>query len=202
MLSAPVKSARRISSLFNIGSHKDTSPSSTSPSLSPNLSPHQKSSPDLAAQHRRARSSSRPPRHASSPQPHSTESRPKTSGGPIDPLDLNNPLPPPPSLLDVNQDLIDGASSRPGSSHGSSRRSSSAGLTPALGPPSRPGTPGESQSRGKRGSLMPGGKSRNSSMDFRSHGYEAWVAGLDQKIPYDLGPLRRGEAVCISYLVD
>lgn len=42
---------------------------------------------------------------------------------------------------------------------------------------------------------MPVGKSRNSSMDFRPHGYDAWVAGLDQKIPYDLGPLARGEAV-------
>jgi hypothetical protein len=28
-----------------------------------------------------------------------------------------------------------------------------------------------------------------------AHGYDAWVAGLDQKIPYDLEPLVRGEPV-------
>ncbi|KAL1962382.1 hypothetical protein VTN77DRAFT_9721 [Rasamsonia byssochlamydoides] len=177
MLSAPVKSARRISSLLNLGSNRD----------SRSLKPQQKDSPDLSAQPSgRARSSSRPARHASAPQPNSTESRPKTSSGPIDPLDLNDPLPPPPSLLAVNKALSEGGDSRPGS------RDSS----PALAPPSRPGTPGESHPRlSKRKSWMPGKLRSPSSMDVRVHEYEAWVAGLDQKIPYDLGPLSRGEVI-------
>lgn len=182
MLSAPVKSARRISSLLNLGS------SSKQPS-------DQTTSPDLPPQNTgRARSSSRPARHASSPLPQSPASRPKTSSGPVEPLDLND-LPPPPSLLAVNQALSDsGSNSRPGSRGASgSRPSSSAGLTPhTLAPSFQPGTPGERA--GKRRSWMPG-KSRSPSVEMRNHEYEAWVAGLDQKIPYDLGPLVRGEAV-------
>jgi hypothetical protein len=110
--------------------------------------------------------------------------------------------PPPPSLLAVNQDLANSAPSSPGSRPQSrgrdmSRPSSSAGLAiPGSTPDSRPSTPSS-----KRRSWMPG-RSRASSIDKRATPMlpAAWIAGLDQKVVYDLGPLSRGEQVCIHKL--
>lgn len=50
---------------------------------------------------------------------------------------------------------------------------------------------------------MPGmpGRSRASSVDKRAPPQllpSAWIAGLDQKVLYDLGPLSRGEQVCAN----
>lgn len=50
---------------------------------------------------------------------------------------------------------------------------------------------------------MPGmpGRSRASSVDKRVAQPllpSAWIAGLDQKVLYDLGPLSRGEQVCAT----
>ncbi|KAJ5167206.1 uncharacterized protein N7482_005987 [Penicillium canariense] len=193
MLSAPVKSAKRISSLFSLGSHKDqnTPGSPASPAFN--------GSADLA-QDRRQRSSSRPTRHVSTPNAVFSEPRTVPNAGPMEQFDLES-LPPPPSLLAVNQDL---ASSAPGSPTDSrprsrgrdmTRPSSSAGLAiPGATPDSRPGTPS------KRRSWMPGmmGRSRASSVDKRVPTPaipSAWIAGLEQKVVYDMGPLSRGEQI-------
>ncbi|KAA8651643.1 hypothetical protein EYZ11_003910 [Aspergillus tanneri] len=195
MLSAPVKSAKRISSLFSLGSNKDTSIPS-----SPGSPVFSKPSPDQLPQDA-LRSSSRISRFASNPHVvDHTEPLP-LSPNPNDNYDLDTPLPPPPSLLAVNQDLANSASNSPdtgrpqsrGRLRSSSRPSSSAGLfVPGSGPDSRPGTPS------KRRSWLPG-RARASSVDTRpsanSQLPSAWIAGLDQKILYDLGPLARGEQV-------
>ncbi|OJK04408.1 hypothetical protein ASPACDRAFT_37967 [Aspergillus aculeatus ATCC 16872] len=194
MLSAPVKSAKRISSLFSLGSTRDSSaPSSpASPSIP-------KASPDQLPQDARPRSASRSARVASNPQSDYGETRQPLPPGPHDGFDLDEPLPPPPSLLSVNQDLATstpGSSDRPQSSgrgRSGSRPSSSAGLfVPGAGPDSRPSTPSS-----KRRSWMPG-RARASSADPRASASampSAWIAGLEQKILYDLEPLSRGEQI-------
>jgi hypothetical protein len=193
MLSAPVKSAKRISSLFSLGSNKDAS--TPSPPRSPSVP---KLSPDQMPQDKRRRSSSRPARLASNPVPNF--SQPMSPIARDSDLDLDSPLPPPPSLLAVNQDLADSVPNSPdgrpqsrGRRLSSSRPSSSAGLAvPGSGPDSRPGTPS------KRRSWMPG-RARASSIDARASPQQlpgAWIAGLEHKIPYDMGPLGRGEQVC------
>lgn len=192
MLSAPVKSAKRISSLFSLSSNKDaTSPSSPrSPSL-----PRQ--TPDQQPPDTRRRSSSRPARLSSAPVPNFSHPGHPASPSPMR-ENFDEPLPPPPSLLAVNQDLADSAPNSPDGrpqSRGrrlssSNRPSSSAGLGVPGGPDSRPGTPS------KRRSWMPG-RARASSVDVRSIPQlpGAWIAGLEHKILYDLGPLGRGEQV-------
>ncbi|OQE46580.1 hypothetical protein PENCOP_c001G05498 [Penicillium coprophilum] len=179
MLSAPVKSAKRISSLFSLGSKdRDSSSTVSSPVNSENIDG-------------RRRSSSKPTRHVSTPNP-VFSSEPRTMP---DSLDMES-LPPPPSLLAVNQDLANSAPSSPvgrPQSRGRdvSRPSSSAGLAiPGSTPDSRPSTPS------KRRSWMPG-RSRASSIDKRPTPMlpAAWIAGLDQKVVYDLGPLSRGEQI-------
>ncbi|KAL3468169.1 hypothetical protein BJX64DRAFT_246981 [Aspergillus heterothallicus] len=193
MLSAPVKSAKRISSLFSLGSNKDRDVSNPSPPRSPSVP---KPSPDQIPQDKRRRSSSRPARIASNPVPNFSQ---PMSPVPRDDFDLDSPLPPPPSLLAVNQDLADSAPNSPdgrpqsrGRRLSSSRPSSSAGLAvPGSGPDSRPGTPS------KRRSWMPG-RARASSIDARASPQQlpgAWIAGLEHKIPYDMGPLGRGEQI-------
>lgn len=206
MLSAPVKSAKRISSLFSLGSHnKDSSTSSPSPASpafprsSPEQVPH-----DLA----RPRSGSRPTRIVSQPNLDVSDSRLARSPGPNDHFNLDDPLPPPPSLLAVNQDLANSSSGPDGRPQSRGRRrsssirpSSAAGLfVPGGGPDSRPSTPS------KRRSWIPG-RARASSVDTRVPSSPqipmsgAWIAGLDQKIVYDLDPLARGDQVCSSLVM-
>ncbi|OJI96950.1 hypothetical protein ASPVEDRAFT_36344 [Aspergillus versicolor CBS 583.65] len=192
MLSAPVKSAKRISSLFSLSSNRDAPTSPSSP-RSPSLP---RPSPDQIPQDRRRRSSSRPARLSSAPVvPNFSH---PVSPGPMDGFDLDSPLPPPPSLLAVNQDLADHASNSPdgrpqsrGRRMSSGRPSSSGGLAVPGGPDSRPGTPS------KRRSWIPG-RARASSVDVRPPQPQlpgAWIAGLEHKILYDLGPLGRGEQI-------
>lgn len=194
MLSAPVKSAKRISSLFSLNSHKDqTGPDSPA---SPGFPPS-----DFSQERRRRRSSSRPTRHVSTPVSSEPRTIPKTA--PMDRFDL----PPPPSLLTVNNDLVSSAPSSPVDSRPRSRGrelsrpASSAGLTiPGSNPDSRPGTPS------KRRSWMPGmaGRSRANSIDTRPPPPAlpgAWIAGLDQKVVYDMSPLSRGERVRSTQLI-
>ncbi|EKV09147.1 Zinc-binding dehydrogenase family protein [Penicillium digitatum] len=184
MLSAPVKSARRISSLFSLGSKDRDSHSSTvsAPVLNSSENPIDK----------RHQSSSKPTRHVSTPNA-IYSSEPRTMP---DNLDMEG-LPPPPSLLAVNQDL---ASSAPSSLVGNpqsrgrdmTRPSSSGGLAiPGSTPDSRPSTPSS-----RRRSWMPG-RSRGSSIDKRQTPMlpAAWIAGLDQKVVYDLNPLSTGEQI-------
>ncbi|KAJ9196000.1 hypothetical protein DTO166G4_477 [Paecilomyces variotii] len=189
MLSAPVKSAKRISSLFNLGgSTKDHGSSSSSPTGSPD---------HIAVD--APRGSSRSARHVSSPHVLSSESR-ASGSGPADDLDLNEPLPPPPSLLAVNQDLANSAgNSSNGRPQSRGRPSTSGGLAPpGSRSGSRPGTP--TDHKNKRRSWMPG-RTRASSVDNRpsvpmpADVSTAWVAGLEQKVVYDLGPLARGEPI-------
>lgn len=190
MLSAPVKSAKRISSLFSLGSHKDQA----SPS-----SPTFNSSDHIPNERRRRQSTSRLTRHVSTPTALYSEPRTVPSEG-IDRLDLEG-LPPPPSLSQVNNDFSSSAPTSPVDSRPKSRGrdfsrpSSSAGLAiPRTNTDSRPGTPS------KRRSWMPG-RSRANSVEKRASMMPmpqlpgAWIAGLDQKIVYDLGPLSRGEQV-------
>ncbi|KAI9370091.1 hypothetical protein BJX61DRAFT_112305 [Aspergillus egyptiacus] len=191
MLSAPVKSAKRISSLFSLSSNKDAAnPSSPRSPGSP------KALPDQSPQAARPRSRSRAARVVSQPAPTSLQSM---HPGPVDNLDLDAPLRPPPSLLAVNQDLAESAPNSPdgrpqsrGRRLSSSRPSSSGGLAvPGTGPDSpRSTTPS------KRRSWMPG-RVRASSVDARSSPQlpSAWIAGLEHKILYDLGPLGRGEQI-------
>ncbi|PKY08621.1 hypothetical protein P168DRAFT_294578 [Aspergillus campestris IBT 28561] len=202
MLSAPVKSAKRISSLFSLGSNPNRD-DSVSPSSPRSPVPPTKPSPDQFAQdQRRRRSSSRPARLASSYNPSYDvgEPMPIRSPGPHD-MPLDGPLPLPPSLLDVNQDLADSAPNSPDRPQSRGRRRSSsnrpasaAGLfVPGTAPDSRPSTPS------KRRSWIPG-RQRASSVDTRSLPVSpqlpgAWIAGLDQKILYNLEPLARGEQV-------
>lgn len=197
MLSAPVKSAKRISSLFSLSSNRDTS----SPS-SPGSPGFPRTSPEQNPADRRRRSSSRPARLVSNPVDYG-DARSLRSPGPNDAFSLNDPLPPPPSLLAVNQDLAGSVPSSPtdgrpqsrGRRLSASRPASSAGLfVPGSGPDSRPGTPS------KRRSWMPG-RMRASSVDTRPTNPQlpsAWIAGLEQKILYDLDPLARGDQVCSS----
>ncbi|KAJ5987578.1 hypothetical protein N7451_011943 [Penicillium sp. IBT 35674x] len=192
MLSAPVKSAKRISSLFSLGSHKDHNASGSSAS-SPGFKPSDSKD--------RQRSNSRPTRHVSTPNAVFSSSEPRTVPEPA-PLDFDlESLQPPPSLLAVNHDLASSAPSSPTSGRPQSRGremsrpSSMAGLAiPGSTPDSRPSTPS------KRRSWMPGmgARSRASSVDKRpaaATAPSAWIAGLDQKVVYDLGPLLRGEQI-------
>ncbi|KAL4787444.1 hypothetical protein BJX76DRAFT_318624 [Aspergillus varians] len=188
MLSAPVKSAKRISSLFSLSSHKDAaSPSSP---RSPSLPKH---SPDQIPQDSQRQSFSRPDGPSTAPVPNFSH---PASPGSMNDFDLDTPLPPPPSLLAVNQDLADSASNssdRPqsrGRRMSTSRPASSGGLAIPGGPDSRPGTPS------KRRSWMPG-RARASSVDVRPNTQlpSAWIAGLEHKILYDMGPLGRGEQI-------
>lgn len=196
MLSAPVKSAKRISSLFSLGSHKDgtVSTSPVSPGFSPDHHPQDASRP---------RTASRPTRIVSQPNLDVSDSHLARSPGANEQFNLDDPLPPPPSLLAVNQDLASSSSSpdvRPqsrGRRRSTSRPASAAGLfVPGGGPDSRPSTPS------KRRSWIPG-RARASSVDTRvppaspqTQMPGAWIAGLDQKIVYDLEPLARGDQVC------
>lgn len=196
MLSAPVKSAKRISSLFSLSSNRDSPESS-----SPNPSLPTKPAHDHFPRDRRQSSARPAPRHVSAPQFDSSDSRSFMAGA-NDNFSLD--LPPPPPLASVNQDVADnaGSSSSDGRPQSRGRRLSSnrpvsaAGLfVPGSAPDSRPGTPS------KRRSWIPG-RNRASSMDNRFMPASppplpgAWIAGLDQKVLYDLAPLSRGEQVC------
>lgn len=186
MLSAPAKSARRISSLFALKS-RDSAAQSDSPS--PDLGP--------TVDHRRNGSSSHvSPRHVSSPAAHPSDIRPTAGLGNFPVPDDLSALPPPPPLVAINQDLADDGAHNPQArgrrSLSLSRPSSLIGLLPSR-PSSRAGSP----EAGKRGSLVSGKHAQPSAspMEARSANPDAWIAGLNEKVPYDLGPLVRGEPV-------
>ena len=195
MLSAPGKSAKRISSLFNLGSHKDDASSLPPPPSSRLTRSSREPSP------------SNQPRHVSSPglraSPIDGVRTGSATPGSANRFDLEAPLQPPPSLLDVNQDLVNSppgspdarprsrgraqAGSRPGSSGGLSVRDQSRSATPSSNP---------------RRSWIPG-FSRPTSVDMKSAAAggapppaaAAWIAGLEQKVTYDLDSLSRGGQV-------
>lgn len=205
MLSAPVKSARRISSFFSSSSNNDDTTSVASKRQSPQR-PHSsrlvRASPDRASNghfYNSSRNASQSSLRGRSPHdPHIRNPLP-----PEGRFDLNSPLPPPPSLMDVNQDLAQDlakpvrASSPDGDprrhSRSASRPSSSGSLS--MSEPRRSRTP--TSHVNKRKSWMPGMQLRPESIiEQRPPVPSAWVAGLDQRVPYDLEPLSRGEQVC------
>ncbi|KAH8698975.1 hypothetical protein BGW36DRAFT_358483 [Talaromyces proteolyticus] len=191
MLSAP-NTARRISSLFNLKTNRESAASSTS-SGSPKQSPDRYLAPD----HRRARSHSRPAvRHASSPQPNigESEGRPRTSHGAIEPLDLDTPLPPPPSLLSINQDLDDPGSQR-GSHSRQGSRSSSPGPSKSFDPRSHNRRKSWMLGKGSVSLPRPDTGIPRLEVEDPYSGVDAWIAGLEQKIPYELEALTRGDRV-------
>ncbi|KAJ5147035.1 hypothetical protein N7526_000387 [Penicillium atrosanguineum] len=167
MLSAPVKSAKRISSLFSLGGHKDqTGPGSPASSGFPETS-------------NRKRSSSRPTRHVSTPNaafseprtvPTSAQNGAARSGKPSTPA------------------ITPGCESRP-----CEQRSQLA----CRQPPSQPGSRfqpalqfGRFSYSGFHSRLSPEHAIKTPKLDAR-----AWIAGLDQKVVYDMGPLTRGDQV-------
>ena len=206
MLGVQTKSAgRRISSLFSLGSNKDSSNNSivSSPTGSPRPTTSQKSSPEQTPYDRLSKPV-RPMRHVASAQnlsPNFSKPLSPTNSSSTNLADpgLDVPLRPPPSLASLHGDMDSNGSSgsRP-SSRGGSRPSSSGGLAPPGGAPRpRPTTPSDGK---KRRSWMPGRASRIVSMggpspDLPDHGVNAWVAGLNEIIPYGTGPLVSGGMV-------
>lgn len=198
-----VKPGRRISSLLSLGSAKEAlSSRSSSASNSPNTSKHSPSQGSVDGGS--GQKSKRVLRHSASA--HNLSSRAPQ-------VDNDAPLPPPPSLVTVNQDLADSANNpsnnRP-TSAGGNRPASSGGLRPrsaaSLKPRpgsmagSRPGSPGTDR-QSKRMSWLPGSKNtRGSSAEEEKPPMptknSAWVAGLPERYPYDLTPLINGERVC------
>lgn len=196
-----VKPGKRISSLLSIGSSKEATSPRSSASNSPNIdSQHSPGHGSLDG----GRNSERVLRHSASA--HNLSSR-----APL--VDNDAPLPPPPSLVTVNQDLADSSNNpsynrprsaggnRPGSS-GGLRPGSSGGLKvrPGSMGGSRPGSPASDSRQSKRMSWLPGSRSRRSSSEEEKPRMptknSAWVAGLPERYPYDLTPLINGERVC------
>lgn len=202
-----MKSAKRISSLFSLGSkdHHSSQQQKQQKQQKQQQPPHLARPPPEQAP--AEQSPGIQPRHVSSPAFRTSPIDPTRTGsvtpGSIDQFDLDSPLPPPPSLLEVNQDL---ANSTPGSpdsrprsrsrAQSGSRPSSPGGLS--VRDQSRPGTP----TSHRRKSWMPGWP-RPGSVDVKpasptlsAGAPAAWIAGLEQKVVYDLDLLSRGEQVC------
>jgi hypothetical protein len=198
-VSGPVKSARRIFSFLPIGSSKESNPTTASPTDSPRST---RPSPDQAIRDESSRNIPLAPRHASSPPPSlSSDLHLKANADPVEDLRLDLPLLPPPSLATLNQDpagrMSDSSGSGPQSRRGSRPPSFAGVSTVGVRPPSRPGTPNESKAS-KRRSWMPT-RSRAPSVENKNHEIEAWIAGVDPKIPYDLSLLAKSERVRATY---
>lgn len=200
MLSAPAKSAKRISSLFSLGNaNNNNNNSSKDPSPSPQ-SPGFPKPTDQPRRDRRRSLSRIALRHVSAPN--LDQSSPRT-----DNYALENPLPPPPSLLSVNQDLAGNTNNSPDSrpqSRGRRRTLVRPASSHSLAVPGSTGGDSGMSTPSKRRSWMLPGRNRASSMDTRLPPSSpklpgAWIAGLDQKIVYDLDPLSKGEQVCGQY---
>lgn len=187
-----ISSARRIFSLLSIGSHKDptTSPESSSPLASPRLF---QPSPKQLAVDTKDQSNSLP--HSPTVSSESHHHIRSVSAGDDD---LNADLLPPPSLVTLNvpPSSPDG---RPQSQTGS-RPSSSAGGTPTgWRSLTCPGTPADERLVNRR-SRIPS-KSPTGSMDRRANRPDAWIAGIEPIIPYDIHALAGGEQVSIPRLI-
>ena len=194
MLSAPVKSAKRISSLFSLNSNaddlplKNQHPSPPQRSQSANRLSKASSSRASAHHHHHQHVSGSP---SQSPLRHPVYSVASESVERFDLLD--GLLPPPPALTDVNQDLAT-------SSFGPSERRSGSRSRSASRPSSSGGLSMSDQRRSRtptsmRRSWMPGWSRPESAVEPKTPVPNAWIAGLDQKVPYDLEPLSRGDKV-------
>lgn len=212
MLSVPAKSAKRLSSIFSLGSSKDDEPS-PQPSPNPNRrSSFTSSQPDQQHQQQPQQGlSAHYMRNARSAHNLPTTSSPTVSGSPRNvsaPVrndSFQNPSPSP-------RPRPSGSSSNPAASESSSdsrrrRQSISGSLSniasgfsrPASRSTLRPTTPNES--RAAKGRSWVPGKARLSSVDMIPPTppvpalMRAWVAGAAREIPYDISPLQAGEKV-------
>ena len=206
-MAAPLtRSAKRISSLFSVGTSQDESDSSLSHSGT--SSRLRRSSQDMP----RTGPSSYAPLPKSASLSNFSGHRTNTSFNsdvlmppPTSTAQLS-PLAPPPTLVSYG-------APRPASSHGSARstRSSRAGSrdgnrsrpsTPTTkGPPPSAGSPisraqitSRESKLSKRHSWLPKNKGQNPE-DSKDHEPKAWIAGLREHISYDLLPVFRGEKV-------
>ncbi|OJD14160.1 hypothetical protein AJ78_05466 [Emergomyces pasteurianus Ep9510] len=205
MLSLPAKSARRLSSLFSLGSSKDNDddvrvlrhPTQQNPPPPPPYKEGQQ------RQHQQNYASTGPNlRHAASAQHLSATSlgTPPSNRNVSAPLPIQEPasdadstLLPPPRLSTVNADLSDSAGERRQSwsggrsnmASGFSRPASRSGLLSAVSTDSR---------SSKTRSWLPG-KGRLSSVDLNQPlpSMRAWIAPLN--VEYNLTPLLNGEKV-------
>ncbi|OXV06282.1 hypothetical protein Egran_05950 [Elaphomyces granulatus] len=185
-MSVPTKSARRIFSLLSIRSNKDptTSPESSSPLASPRLF---QASPKQLAVDTRDQSNSLP--HSPTVPSESHHHIRSVLAGDDD---LNADLLPPPSLVTLNvpPSSPDG---RPQSQTGSRPSSSAGGTSTCWTSLTRPGTPADERLV-KRRSRIPS-KSPTGSMDRRANRPDAWIAGIEPIIPYDIHALAGGEQI-------
>ncbi|PGH15946.1 hypothetical protein AJ79_02113 [Helicocarpus griseus UAMH5409] len=208
MLSVPAKSAKRISSLFSLGSSKDSADESPSPAQpsSRNSLPTPSSSSSQQKQKEDSKRQSQPSaggptlRHAASAQHLSTNSLsvPQSNRNVSAPLPTdsaandNGPLVPPPSLTTVNAELSEPAKDR--------RQSWSGGISSMAAGLTRPGsrtTLLSADSRAAKGRSWVPGKARMTSVDMSQPppSMRAWIAGAGQDIPYDVTPLTNGQKV-------
>lgn len=208
MLSIPVKSAKRLSSLFSLGFSKDNSDQDVQVSRQSALQkappPHETPVRDQRQLHpqQNKTSTGRSLRHAASAQHLSANSlgvlpSNRNVSAPLPAQEPTNDndgiLLPPPPLNTLNPDLSDSTSERRMSwsgglsnmATGFSRPASRSGLLSAVSTDSK-------SSKGR--SWLPG-KGRLSSVDLnqREPSMRAWIAGRD--IEYDIKPLLNGEKV-------
>ncbi|KAI2084578.1 hypothetical protein LOZ35_006771 [Ophidiomyces ophidiicola] len=196
MLAAPAKSAKRLSSLFSLGSSRpkdDSKPPrshAASHSQSQSPSPSQSQSPHATAA-RHGPSASQPAlRHSASVQDlhNKTTSTPRNVSAPLPSCEFL----PPPALAMVNPsvaaaDPLDDSRQRPQSwATNFSRPMSACEPLPTPKPPkTRSWVPGKLR---KASDAMP-----NPAQKMR-----AWVAGTPQDIPYDVDRLVAGDKVSLS----
>lgn len=205
MLAAPAKSAKRLSSLFSLGSNRDAEEKNERTS-SVSQPTSRRSSAGKPPVHPNHPPPNPPLRHAASQQHLSTPGAgyaPRNVSAPLprEPLrddPLLPPLLPPPSLSTINADVADnsGDSGRKRQSWGGIPKLTSALSRPSsrAGPPQETGNQGSSHGRGL--SWVPS-KSRGGSVDSTvpQSKMRAWIAGIEAEVPYDLAPLLGGEKV-------
>ncbi|PGH28260.1 hypothetical protein AJ80_00151 [Polytolypa hystricis UAMH7299] len=202
MLSVSSKSAKRISSLFSLGS-KDSAPPESEHHRHDSSSKSSNRSASVGSSHQ-ASELLPPPlpshalRHSVSAQHLNTSSNVSISSRIVSaplPADPSAHLAPPPSLGSINPSLSDGSSER----HGR-HRSFSGSISGVTSGFARPRSSSQVRA-GQESRLMKGmswlpGKSRTSSTDATfSPISRAWIAGTGQEIPYDANPLTAGERV-------
>ncbi|WEW54747.1 hypothetical protein PRK78_000172 [Emydomyces testavorans] len=201
MLTAPAKSAKRLSSLFSLGSSKETKESNSQ--VKTHSSTRSQSCHPGRPVHHVATSSQPTLRHTASVQNfQDSQNLTFASRNVSAPLPVGDPsrdevLMPPPSLSTVNPDVAVELTS----DDGHKRRQSWGGSLPGIGRP-RSGSglrpPGQNtESRLSKGKSWVPGRARRGSdaVPDSKPMMRAWIAGTPQEIPYDVDQLVAGERV-------
>ncbi|EAS32155.3 uncharacterized protein CIMG_03179 [Coccidioides immitis RS] len=201
MLGAPGKSAKRLSSLFSLGSSKEPKQDkhqARTHAASGSLSSQSAKSVDHASA-----SSQRTIRHAASVQNFQDSQTvipaPRNVSAPLPVADPHRDslLMPPPSLAVVNSDVA--AESSSNENH--RRRQSWGGSIPGLGRPrsgtgTRPSNLNTESRPSKGRSWVPGRSGRGSEVVTDSRPMmRAWIAGTHHEMPYDVDKLVAGERI-------